>query len=152
MYKISKKYYLGIDPGTSKLGLAVVNDNKEIIYKSIVRINTVLDILQWIIEEYDIEDVIVGNGSNHRRIVGMINVIRIARNNQKKRLNIHIVDERNSSLEARKIFVDKEKRFLKKMFCYIRSLFMDLDDYSAFVLVCRFISNSGYIKRQIQNL
>lgn len=146
------KYYLGIDPGTHKVGIAIVDQNKHLVYKAILRLSSMLDTLQWFIEEYDIEDIILGNGNSYRKILGMINIIKIARLNQKKKLNIHIVDERNSSIEARKIFVSKEKNIIRRIICYFKSLFIDIDDYAAFVLVCRFISSAGYIKKQIHNL
>ncbi|MCS7165006.1 MAG: Holliday junction resolvase RuvX [Candidatus Calescibacterium sp.] len=146
------KYYLGIDPGTHKVGIAIANHNKQMVYKTIVKFSSILDTIQSLVEEYDIEDIILGNGSNYKKVLGMINIIKIARVNQKKKLNIHIVDEKNSSIEARKIFISKEKSIIGKIICYLRSLFIDIDDYSAFVLVCRFISNKGNIKKQIYNL
>ncbi len=149
---MKKKYFLGIDPGNYKIGIAVVDQNKQLVYKNILKNINILDPLYSIIEEYDIEEVAIGNGGNYKKIMGIVNVIKIARNNQKKRLEIYVVDEKNSSIEARKIFVDKEKNIFKKIISYFQSIFIPLDDYSAFVIICRFLSSKGFVKKQTKSI
>ncbi|MEN3014743.1 MAG: Holliday junction resolvase RuvX [bacterium] len=149
---MKKRYFIGIDPGYKKVGIALVDQDKQIVYKSISKSSYFLDILHWLVEEYDVEDIIVGNGGNYRTIIGALNILKFSRNSQKRNLNIHKVDESSSSIEARKIFVEKEKNFIGRIICYLKSFFLPLDDYAAYVLVCRFLSNLPEDKRQPKNI
>ncbi|MEM3393549.1 MAG: Holliday junction resolvase RuvX, partial [Candidatus Methanomethylicia archaeon] len=143
---------LGIDPGSHKIGIAVIDNQKTLVYKSIVKINNFIDIIQGIIEEYEIEDIALGNGNNFKKLISYINLIKIYRINQRKKLNIYIIDEKNSTIEARKIFLQQEKSFVKKIINYIYSLFLPLDDYSAFVIACRLFSKYNITDTEKQNL
>lgn len=148
---MNKKYFIGVDPGTKKIGIALVDNNKSLVYKTITNLHNFLDILFWIVEEYDVEDIVVGNGINHRKVIGLVNIVKVTMNSKKKKINIHIIDERNSTIDARKIFVQNQKNLISKIICYFKSWFLSLDDYSALVLVHRFLSNNNF-KKQIQNL
>lgn len=152
MESMKNRYFLGIDPGSHKVGLAIVDSQKKMVYKNIINPVNIVDTINSIIEEYDIEDIGIGNTGNCKKLISYLNLIKVYRANQKKKLNIHIVDERNSTLEARKIFVQKEKNPLKKLFTYVCSIFLPLDDYAAFVIACRLVSKLENVSRQKQNL
>lgn len=149
---MNNKYFLGIDPGSHKIGIAVVDSQKRVVYKNIVNSVNIVDVLNSIVEEYDIEDIAIGNSGNCKKFISYLNLIKIYRANQRKKLNIHVIDERNSTIEARKIFVQKEKNLLKRFWTYICSMFIPLDDYAAFVIACRLISQQDNANKQKQNL
>ncbi len=149
---LAKKYFLGIDPGYKKCGIAVVNFQKEIVYKNIIKTLNIFDILLTITEEYEIEEVAVGNGTNYKKIINYLNAIKSIRENQKKKMNIYLIDEKNSTIEARKMFLKKEKSLIKKIINFFKSLFIPLDDLAALVIVSRLIDNYKELNYKKQNL
>jgi len=140
------KYFLGIDPGSNKFGIAIVTENKELVYKNIIKEDDCINVLKSLIEEYDIEDVVVGNGSGSKKLINFLKIIRLSRLSYKKNLNVFWVNERNTTIEAIRLFIGSETNLFKKIFNFIKSIFLPLDDYAAYVIVCRYLSFSNPYK------
>jgi len=135
------RYFLGIDPGSKKIGIAVVTQNKELVYKNIVEIDSSINVLHSLIEEYDIQEVVLGDGGGHKKINNFLKIIKISMLSQKKNLNIFLVNEKNTTIEAMKLFLKNENNLIKKFINFIKAIFFPLDDYAAYVIVCKFLSN-----------
>lgn len=91
------KTILGIDPGTSKVGLAVVqsrNSESAIVYRSVVDVGEFSGELERIFAENSIDFAVIGNGTNSLNL-----------QNQMREtcpgLSLLILDERDTSIRAR---------------------------------------------------
>jgi len=137
------RYILGIDPGNYKIGLAILDTKKNmIIYKNITKIFHFLDVISTIIDEYEIKKIFLGNGNGYKKILFLLNSL----SNIYKNLSIEVVNEYNTSFKARKLYVQEGKNWLNKLTRFIRSFFIEIDDYSAIIILKRYIINSNKMK------
>ncbi|MCX7871477.1 MAG: Holliday junction resolvase RuvX [bacterium] len=137
------RYILGIDPGNYKIGLAILDTKKNmIIYKNITKIFHFLDVISTIIDEYEIKKIVLGNGNGYKKILFLLNSL----SNIYKNLSIEVVNEYNTSFKARKLYVQEGKNWLNKLTRFIRSFFIEIDDYSAIIILKRYIINSNKMK------
>jgi len=140
------RYILGIDPGNYKIGIAILDTkNNTIIYKNIIKIFNFLDVIQTIINEYEIIRIALGNGTGYKKILFLINSINSLQNFNKN-LSIEIVNEYNTTFQARKLYINEAKNWLSKLFRFIKSFFIDIDDYSAIVILQKYLANLNKIK------
>lgn len=137
------RYILGIDPGRYKIGIAILDTkNYMIIYKNIIKIFSFLDVITTIINEYEINKIVIGNGTGYKKILFLINSL----SNTNKNLSVEIINEHNTSLQARKLYINETKNPLAKIIRFIKSLFIDIDDYSAIIILKKYIINLNKIK------
>ena len=88
------KSILGLDPGRDKCGLAVMQE-KQVVYHQVVNSDKAIAIIQELHEKYEIDLIVMGDGTTARDWRGKIETNLI---NQPP---IVTVNERNSTLEAR---------------------------------------------------
>lgn len=63
------KYYLGVDPGRSKTGLALTGEDGKILKLRIALTENILQELRdFVTEEVELETIIMGNGTNSKNI------------------------------------------------------------------------------------
>jgi RNase H-fold protein (predicted Holliday junction resolvase) len=140
------RYILGIDPGNYKIGIAILDTkNNTIIYKNIIKIFNFLDVIQTMINEYEIIKIVLGNGTGYKKILFLINSLNSLQNFSKN-LSVEIISEHNTTFQARKLYVNEAKNWLAKLIRFIKSFFIDVDDYSAIVILQKYLANLNKIK------
>jgi len=140
------RYILGIDPGNYKIGIAILDTkNNTIIYKNIIKIFNFLDVIQTMINEYEIIKIVLGNGTGYKKILFLINSLNSPQNFSKN-LSVEIISEHNTTFQARKLYVNEAKNWLAKLIRFIKSFFIDIDDYSAIVILQKYLVNLNKIK------
>lgn len=123
---------LSIDPGTHKCGIAILSQN-HCIKHTIVKREGVINIIDCYIRDYNIDSIVIGNGTGSKSIISDL----------KKYIDIplHQVNESFSTLEARQLyFRDNPPRGWRRFIP--QSLLIpdrDYDDYVAIVIGRRFI-------------
>jgi RNase H-fold protein (predicted Holliday junction resolvase) len=140
------RYILGIDPGNYKIGIAILDTrNNTIIYKNITKIFNFLDVIQTMINEYEIIKIVLGNGTGYKKVLFLINSLNSLQNFSKN-LSVEIISEHNTTFQARKLYINEAKNWLAKLIRFIKSFFIDIDDYSAIVILQKYLANLNKIK------
>lgn len=88
-------FYLGFDPGRDKCGMAVVENNRCLHYHEVILSDDVTEKLASLCEQFPIEQLIMGNQTTAKQ--WKIKLEKIL----PRPIPITMVDERNSSVEAR---------------------------------------------------
>lgn len=87
---------LGFDPGRDKCGLALVNNNKQILYNKVIPSEDSIEIINNLISQYKPFKLVMGNQTTSkqwkRRLIDNLNLS----------IDIILVNEKNSTVEARK--------------------------------------------------
>ncbi len=100
------KTVLGIDPGRSKVGLAVVqsSDNgRQILLRGVVEVPNLLNELDAYLRPFAIDFAVIGNGTNSKKVQEMIRECAPG-------LSILILDERDTSIRARERYWEHHPR------------------------------------------
>jgi RNase H-fold protein (predicted Holliday junction resolvase) len=84
---------LGFDPGKDKCGLAVVGENQQVYFHQVIPSEDALKVLQSLGEQFSVQLLVMGNQTTSKAWKAKIE--------SSVSLPIVLVDERNSSLEAR---------------------------------------------------
>jgi RNase H-fold protein (predicted Holliday junction resolvase) len=88
-------FYLGFDPGRDKCGMAVVENNRCLHYHEVILSDDVTEKLASLCQQFPIEQLIMGNQTTAKE--WKIKLEKIL----PRPIPITMVDERNSSVEAR---------------------------------------------------
>ena len=121
---------LALDPGSDKVGTAVLTFAKEEKEKTIVKKDELLDHLAEIFDNYEIEEVVIGNGTGAEAVKKMIS-------SQYSDLKITMVAEAFTTEEAQARYL-KEKpmsnyeKLLRKVVSW--KVKKPLDDYAALII------------------
>jgi RNase H-fold protein (predicted Holliday junction resolvase) len=124
------KYLLALDPGSDKVGVAVLDYQAQEKEKTIVKIDELIDHLKEIFKIYQIKEIIIGNGTGSEKIIEML------KNNFAVR-KIYLVEEKFTTEEAQARYL-KEKpmsnyeKLLRKIVSW--KLKKPLDDYAALII------------------
>jgi RNase H-fold protein (predicted Holliday junction resolvase) len=86
--------YLGFDPGQQKCGLAVMGDDRHLYHHAVVSTDAALAEILGLCDRYNVEHLIMGDQTAAKIWHGRLQTAF-------SRLPLTLVDERNSSLEAR---------------------------------------------------
>ena len=154
IYFGEKNLILGIDPGRDKTGFAFVNFEGELISSGIFissEREKFFDILinNENISEYIIEGghenlmksvsfIAVGNGTNSKNFYDFM------KNKLKNEIEIKVFDEKNTTLEARKLYwkIHKPGFFVKLLPENMRVPKRILDDLAAWAIVLRYLKKT----------
>jgi len=129
------KYLLALDPGRDKVGTAVLDYQAQEQEKTIVKIDELSAHLKEIFKIYNIEEIIMGNGT------GAEKVLKIIKNNFAER-KIKLVEEEFTTEEAQARYL-KEKpmsnyeKLLRKFVSW--KLKKPLDDYAALIIAEKYL-------------
>ncbi|MGC8734902.1 MAG: hypothetical protein ACP5RD_07725, partial [bacterium] len=66
--------------------------------------------------------------------------------NFNKNLSVEIINEYNTTFQARKLYINETKNLLSKIIRFIKSFFIDIDDYSAIIILKKYLINLNKIK------
>jgi RNase H-fold protein (predicted Holliday junction resolvase) len=127
---MTNKHLLALDPGSYKVGTAVLDYQAQEKEKTIVKIEELVDHLKEIFKIYQIDEIIIGNGTGAEKI------IEILKNNFEAK-KIKLVEEEFTTEEAQARYL-KEKpmsnyeKLLRKVVNW--KLKKPLDDYAALII------------------
>ncbi len=130
-------YYLAIDPGKDKCGLAILDDKKNhYVLKNSYVTELEQNILQ-ITENYQINKIILGNGTGYKQIQQIIS------KTLPKSLII-IMDEKNTTYLAKQIYWqhNKPKGWQKVLPKGLRTVPEPLDSYAALAIGIRWLEQN----------
>ncbi len=129
---------LAVDPGTAKVGYAIVRVDGTVVEHGIAAVADVGEIAADAVEARDVKTIIVGDGTGHRHVLEIIE-------ERVPRAELAIVSERTSTLEARDVyFEDNPPRGWRRLLPPgLRIPPTPYDDYVAIILARRFFSRTG---------
>lgn len=126
-----------IDPGTSKVGLAVVDSSGVVIHKEILKeIQLLEETLISLISLHNPDVIILGNGTGSKKIGEFLE------SQFHEIIPIELVDEKKSTEEARKEYYLRHspiRRFLLTVLHILGVSAPDFDDDVAVILVKRYL-------------
>ncbi|MFP4662429.1 MAG: resolvase [Halanaerobiales bacterium] len=125
---------MAIDPGRDKSGLALVDNNYEVLYKNIVRTTDFKSYLEKLSNNYSIGVIILGNGTCSDKIKLLIEDF--------TEIPVRTVDEAYTTVEAEERYCAEQKSGWQRWFPFIRwKPSVPVDDYAAVILAERFIKS-----------
>ena len=87
---------LGIDPGTRKVGFALVEDTESpAIARGIEPLETLLERITPLLEQHPISAVALGSGTNATRLARMLDSLGVP---------VHVIDETDTTYRARALY------------------------------------------------
>ena len=134
---VMNKFYLGIDPGRSKTGLALVDGNGKIISLRIADSQNINNEILEFTKENCPAQIVLGNGTNSRNICEAVHKIL-------PNIAIVVVEEAHSTEEARALYWEENPPQGWKKLVPIGFLVppIPLDAYAAVILVRRFLEDN----------
>ncbi len=123
--------FLGIDPGKSKCGLAVMGIDRKLWLQEIVPSHATIGRIGEILRQYPVSIIVLGNGTTSQTWQEQL----------KKQARVVVVDEKFSTLEARQRYweLHPPKGITKLIPPQFRILPRDLDDIVALILIERYL-------------
>ena len=122
---------MAIDPGSKKCGLAVVNNEAQVLKKMVISIELLNETVTALEREYSLSMILVGDRTNSRYIGECLTQFK---------LPIIAVDEDKSSIEGRYRYLKENTRCLAKLIPIgLRIPKCPYDDYVAVVLAERYL-------------
>lgn len=89
---------LGFDPGKDKCGIAIMTEVKELLYHQVIPSTQAIAILKSLVQKYQIKQIIMGDQTTSKKWQTLLT------ENLDPQILINLIDERNSSLEARDLY------------------------------------------------
>jgi RNase H-fold protein (predicted Holliday junction resolvase) len=127
---------LGIDAGSHKVGYAILDEKNSVFLKGIILLNDFRNELLKLLNDYKIEAIVVGSGTGHKRIVEFIGEIN-------PNLEIVIISEKNSSVEAKWRYLNSLKGLKGFFYKLIGYADKPIDDISAQIIAERYLKERG---------
>ena len=104
---MGERTVLAIDPGTSKCGMALVQRDAssaiQLIWRKIAPLENLAEAVDEALEQHKVDMLVIGSGTGSRRIVESLRDNRAG-------LNILVIDERDTSLQARERYWEHHPR------------------------------------------
>ncbi|MCC3144915.1 Holliday junction resolvase RuvX [Halanaerobium sp. Z-7514] len=129
------KELLSLDPGRNKVGTAVISRDKEEKEKTIVSLKELEAHLNEIFNKYQIDEIIIGNGTGAEKIIKKIKKL-------KTNKKITVVDEKFSTEEAQARYLREKpmsryEKLLRKFISW--KVKKPLDDYAALIIAEKYL-------------
>lgn len=145
MHVVTEKgYFIAIDPGFSKCGFAVLEEDSPFLCRSrgVIRTMDLEEFLDDVRRNINpVKAILLGNGASNK-------IVQEAASRILPDLDIILVDEKDSNAEAREIYHLENsrgsilRRFLGWIGLYTRPLF---DDYAAHAIGLRYLRNQRQV-------
>ncbi len=128
------KVYLGVDPGRSKIGLALVTENEQILKLHIAETKHIVEELRNFIQCYCPVQLVLGNGTNSDNIAQLLAQIL-------PQLPLAVIEEAHSTEQARGLYwqCNPPRGWRRLLPLGLLVPPVPLDDYAAVILVRRFL-------------
>lgn len=134
------EYILGVDPGRSKCGLAVVAINGACITRRVVPVTQVEEVAKELLKAYSPQVVVLGDrtgAEDFRRRIEQVLAM------SGRRTTVTMIDEHRSSEEGRhRYLVDNRRGWRRFVPIGLQSPSRPFDDYVAEVLALRYLAKS----------
>ncbi|MDH7601873.1 MAG: Holliday junction resolvase RuvX [Armatimonadota bacterium] len=138
MVSEAERTILAIDPGRSKCGLAIVRHGREsskppeVVHRAVLPVEDLLMYLTELADQYGADEVVIGNGTNSAQIAAAA---------QKAGLTVAVLDEKQTTVEARKrFFEDNPRRGWRRLIpTSLQTPWRPFDDYVAVILAERYL-------------
>jgi RNase H-fold protein (predicted Holliday junction resolvase) len=127
-------FVLGIDPGTRKIGFAIVADaDSPAIARGIEPVETLLERMAPLLTDHPISAVALGAGTNAARLASMLESLHVP---------VHLIDERDTTYRARALyFAEHPPRGWRRLLPLGLQLPpRPIDDYAAMLIARRYIA------------
>ncbi len=130
--RLGKIMIIGFDPGRDKCGIALINEDREIVFKKVVNSQSAIATIQQTIEKYQPLTLVMGNQTTAKEWEKKLR--------EDINLGIVLIDEQNSSAEARIRYWDfNPPRGLQKLIPQGLRIPPDpIDDIVAVILIERY--------------
>lgn len=130
---------LGFDPGRDKCGLAIMNNNKEILYNEVVISDNAITIITQLINKYKPLKLVMGNQTTSKQWQTKL------KDKLKLSIDILLVDEKNSTLEAKARYwqIYPPKGLTRLIPLGLRIPPRPVDDIVAIILIERYLHNEA---------
>ena len=130
----SEKMILGVDPGRSKTGLALVTGTGELVKTQVALMTDFAEELQVFLADVAIDTIVLGNGTTSQAMTDTLKRLLPG-------LAINVVEESYSTEEARKLYweLNPPKGWRRLMPLGMLTPSVPLDAYAAVVLVRRYL-------------
>lgn len=128
------EYYLGVDPGRSKTGLAIADRNGRIHYLKVAQTAELKRELAECIQRFLPAAAIIGNGTNSSKVADVVQQV-------VPELPLSMIEEAHSTEEARKLYWEENppRGWRKLVPLGLLVPAEPLDAYAAAVLLKRFL-------------
>jgi RNase H-fold protein (predicted Holliday junction resolvase) len=127
---------LGIDPGTRKVGFALVEDaDSAPAARGIEPIDSLLERLRPLLAEHPVDAIALGSGTNVAKLERMLAALNVP---------VHVVDEHNTTYRARALYFEDHPPRGWRRLLPIGLLVPPgpIDDYAALLIARRYIGRS----------
>lgn len=131
--------FLALDPGREKVGVAVLKGDGSVVFQAVFPLAKLEEALEKLQKRYAIFAVVLGGSTGSNAVLPIL---------ERMGFQVHHVDERGSSEEARKLYLEENRvRGWKKVVTFFSFLLSSksLDDWQAIVIGRRFL---GSIKHE----
>lgn len=135
--------YLGVDPGSFKTGLALVDSKGRIVkQKTVLTENFEGELFAFLEKEEFSETVIIGDGTYSINIQSYLNKILTRLSSD---LKVKKINEKNSTLEARKLYwqVTPRSWWRRIIPLGLQTPPVEIDGYAAVILVRRYLKSKN---------
>lgn len=124
---------IGIDPGRSKVGLAVVRNDGQVLHRSVLAIEEFEKELGFLFRRFRPQCIVVGGGTGFRALEPLLR-------NLSSEVPVHVVNEAYTSEEARRRYLRENppKGWRKIIPSWLRTPEQPYDDYVAVILAERY--------------
>lgn len=131
---MSEGVVLGIDPGRSKVGLAVVRGDGSVLYRAVLTIEDFKEELEPLCLRFHPRCIVVGGGTGFRALEALLR-------NLSPDVPVHVVNEAYTSEEARRRFLrENPPRGWRRLIpSWLRTPEQPYDDYVAIILAERYL-------------
>ena len=128
---------LGIDPGTRKVGFALIQDaDSPAVARGIEPLETLLERLRPLLSDHPIAAVALGSGTNASKLARMLEALEVP---------VHIIDETDTTYRARALyFAEHPPRGWRRLVPIGLQLPPGpIDDYAAMLIARRYIARGA---------
>lgn len=125
--------FLALDPGREKVGIAILKKDGSVVFRSVIPLRKLGEKLQELKGRYGFHDAILGGSTGSRAVLPLL---------ERMGLRVHQVDERGSSEEARRLYLEENHlKGWRKLCAFFVFLFSSrtFDDWQAIVIGRRFL-------------
>ncbi len=129
---------LGVDPGTRKVGFAVVGPDGEVLARGIEDVTAMGPRIRLLAEQYAVDAIALGRGTNAREMERELSALGLA--------PVFLVDERDTTLRARALyFTEHPPRGWRKFIPLGMQVPPEpIDDYAAALIARRYLAAEGH--------
>ena len=135
---MANKIYLGVDPGRSKTGLALVDNQGKILELQIAETENLVEELASFTKNHCPVQIVLGNGTNSANIALILDKVLHG-------LPVQVIDEAHSTEEARGLYwqCNPPQGWRRLLPLGLLVPKVPLDDYAAVILVKRFLEEKN---------